>query len=70
MIPYLIGAGIAYILCEIYHEEKAKTAQPVQSPQTTPVENPPTSDPQLDENNEPEEKQVTFVAKSRGKKKE
>jgi len=74
-IPYVIGAFIGIIATELYHEEKAKEA--IKPPdQTTPVENPPTSEPQTLENNDGdnndgdgEEKEVKFVAKSRGKKK-
>lgn len=79
-IPYVIGAlaGIAGTIIYKEEEEKEKKAQLAAQPaQNAPVENPPTSEPQLLENNdgdnndagEGEEKEVKFVAKSRGKKK-
>lgn len=78
MIPYLIGIGIGYIVNELIHEEKAKKAEEKPADTTTPDPEPhPTANPSpegnSDTNNDDSsgegEKQVTFVAKSRGKKK-
>jgi hypothetical protein len=78
MIPYLIGAGIGYIIAELVNEDKIEKlkASQAQPSATAPIENPPTSEPQNEQENETdtgdggEEKQVSFVAKSRGKKKQ
>jgi hypothetical protein len=73
MIPYLIGAGIGFIVNEIINEDKiAKLKASKEQPAATPVETPtpePPKEPEAATEGEGEEKEVKFVAKSRGKKK-
>lgn len=70
MIPYLIGAGIGYIIAELVNEEKIEKLK-AQQQTITPVvvEETQTSAETNDGEAEEETKKVEFVAKSRGKKK-